>query len=170
MVLAIAFVGYWLRSHLNRAGHDTHVSALAAVPDSLGPGDIRIYNADSTMDLVLVGDRIAAGMAPKMVHRIRAELDSSRKPDSGLGGSIASMVKKTVAGAIGTHAMYALSVFRDVRYRHGHMILEWKSGGSETMFRNSNVNGKRTDDTFSEADAERFIAAVHARQKELGGS
>lgn len=174
VVVAIAFVAYWVRDHvLNLGHHGTHVAALAVVPDSLGPGDLRIYNTDSTLDVVLMGDRIAAGLAPRMIEQVRLKLDSSKHADSGLGGSIASMVKKSVAGAIGTHAMYALADIRDIRYDNGHLILLWKSGGSQTMFKGTHINmdDKQTnDDRFSKADAQRFIAAVHARQKELGGS
>ncbi len=165
---ALAFVGNWFRSRFASARHDTHVAALQAAPDSLGPGDLMILNADSTVDLTLAGDRIWAGLSPKMVAKVRADLDTTQHADTGLGGSIAKLVKRSVAGAIGTHAVYRLADLRDVRYENGRLIFDWKSGGHDTMFKNTNVNGDRADDSFRKEDAERFIAAVHARQKQLG--
>ncbi len=165
---ALAFVGNWFRSHFNSARHETHVAALEAPPDSLGPGDLLIQNADSSVDLILAGDRIWAGLSPKTVAKVRRQMDTSQRSDTGLGGSIAKLVKTGVAGAIDKHAVYRLSDLRDVRYENGRLIFDWKSGGHDTMFQNTRVNGDRADGTFSKEDAERFIAAVHARQKQLG--
>lgn len=168
VLVALALAGNWIRSHFMRVRHQTHVSALAAVPDSLGPGDIRILNADSSVDLVLAGDRIWAGLSPQTVAKVRTDLDSSQAADTGLGGSIAQLVKKQVSGAIGTHAVYRLSDLRDVTYENGRLVFEWKSGGHQTMFNDTHVNGKRADETFRKEDADRFIEAVRARMKELG--
>ena len=165
---ALAFVGNWLRARFSSARHDTHVAGLQMPPDSLGPGDVRILNADSSVDLMLVGDRIWAGLSPQMVAKVRRDMDTTQHADTGLGGSIANLVKKSVAGAIGTHAVYRLADVRDVRYENGRLLFDWKSGGHETMFRNTRVNGDRADDSFRKEDADRFIAAVHARQKQLG--
>jgi hypothetical protein len=55
-----------------------------------------------------------------------------------------------------------------VRYENGHLVFDWKTGGQHVMFEDTQVNGKKTSDTFPEPAAEAFIAAVHARQKELG--
>ena len=57
VILAIAFVS---RYFVRRTTEKTHmrVRTEAAVLDSLAPGDLRIYNVDSTVDLVLKGDEI----------------------------------------------------------------------------------------------------------------
>ena len=168
VVLAIAFVAQWLRSHTRRGREDTHISGLATPPDSMGPGDVRIYNADSTLDLLLIGNKLWAGLSPNVVAKIRTKLDSSSGRDSGLAEGFAAMIKQKVAGAIATHAEFALADLNDVRYEGGRIVFDWKTGSQHAMFDNANVNGKRASDTFRQADAERFIAAVHARQKELG--
>ncbi len=165
---ALAFIGHWVRSRFMSVRHQTHVVALQPVPDSLGPGDVRILNADSSVDLILAGDRIWAGLSPQMVAKVRHDMDTTQHADSGLGSSIATLVKKQVAGAIGTHAVYRVADLRDVRYESGRLIFVWKSGGHDSMFQNTDVNGRRADDSFRQEDAERFIAAVHARQKQLG--
>ena len=87
------------------------VRSEAAVLDTLAPGDMRIYNTDSTVDLVLKGNEILAGLSPKTIAKIQNELDTSAAGDtSGLGASISQIVK-SVAGAIGTHAAFPLSTF-----------------------------------------------------------
>lgn len=168
VVLAIAFVIHWVRSRIRSGVNDLHVSALTSPPDSLGPGDLRIYNADSSVDLILIGDRIAAGLSPRTVAEVRSSMDSSAKSDTGLGGSIAQLVQKTVAGAIATHAEFPLADLRDIRYENGKMVFDWKTGSHHALFESTNVNGRKAADTFRKEDAERFIAAVRARQKALG--
>ncbi|HEY5218163.1 MAG TPA: hypothetical protein VIJ16_00065 [Gemmatimonadaceae bacterium] len=164
----IAYLGNWLRRHvLSSHRNNIHVSALFTVPDTLGPGDIRIYNEDSTVDLLLIGNKIAAGLSPMEVAKIRKEMDSSSTPDSGLAGSIASMAKRKAAEYIGTHAAFALSDLRDVTYDGEHLNFEWKDGSNRLLFDNTRVNGKHERDDFRQADAQRFIDAVHARQKTM---
>lgn len=160
---------HWVKSRFHSGARDMHVTALATIPDSLGPGDLRIYNEDSTVDLLLIGDKIAAGLSPKTVAQVRTEMDSDAKSDTGLGGSIASLVKKSVAGAIGTHAEFPISDLRDVRYDNGRLVFEWKNGGHHNMFDATRVNGKKASDTFRQEDAQRFIDAVHARQQQGAG-
>ncbi|HEU4988757.1 MAG: hypothetical protein KGL93_04825 [Gemmatimonadota bacterium] len=168
VVVALAYVGNWVRGRFSRGVREMHVSSVAMPPDSLGPGDIRIYNADSTVDLLLVGDRIYAGLSPQMVAKVRRDMDTSAHADTGLGGSIAHLVKSKVAGAIGTHVVYKVADIRDVRLDNGTIVLDWKKGGHQTMFETTNVNGRRADNTFRPEDAQRFIDAVRARQQQLG--
>src|SRR5439155_3871251 len=124
---AIAIGFRWFH---RRAPSRTHVrlESEAPPPDSLGPGDARLYNADSTADVILKGDKIMVGLSPKTVARVRTEMDKSREKDtSGLGGAIASMVKKTVAENIGTHAVFPLADIRDLRYRNGELRVDWRN-------------------------------------------
>lgn len=168
VVVAVGVVIHWVRGSFHVNTRDTHVSGLVTLPDSLGPGDLRVYNADSTVDLVLIGDKIAAGLSPVMVDKIRQKMDSSSASDSGLGASIKSMVQRQVAGAINKHVEFKLADLTDVRYEAGRLVFEWKQGSQHSLFDSAEVDGKKASDTFRQADAERFIAAVHARQKELG--
>src|SRR5262245_64994820 len=74
-VLAIVLVTGYVRRRLPKH-RDLHV-ATAPAPDSLGPGDLRIYNTDSTIELVLKGDKVLAGLSLKMVEQIKAKTDTS---------------------------------------------------------------------------------------------
>lgn len=167
VVVAVAFVGNWAHNRFMRH-HDLHLTAVVPPPVSLGPGDLRIYNADSTLDVILTGDRILAGLSPMMVAKIRTDMDSGRNADTGLGGSIATMVKKTVAGAIDTHAAFALSDVKDVRFDGGRLILDWKDGSRHDLFSHTNVNGRGEKNSFRADDVQRLAAAVNARKKSLG--
>lgn len=165
IVLIVGFVKRRLPKH-----RDLHVAAAPA-PDSLGPGDLRIYNTDSTIDLVLKGDKILTGLSRKMVDQIKAELDTSTSKDtSGFGASISSMVKRSVAGAIGTHAAFPLTDVRDLRYVNGKVTFDWTDGRERQIFENTNINGKKASQSFREEDVQRLIAAVRARKAELAAA
>jgi len=135
----------------------------------LGAGDMRIYNRDSTVDLVLRGPEVLAGLSPKTVERVRAEMaKSSDKDSSGLGGLIASTVKQTVASTIGTHVAYPVSNIEAMRFENGQLIIEHTNGKTTRLFGDTKVNNREQGKTFDAADAQRFIDAVMARKKELG--
>jgi hypothetical protein len=163
VVLAIVLVGgFFARRMPSR--HHMRVQSEAPPPDSLGPGDVRIYNADSTVDLILQGNNILGGLSPKTIAKVKGELETSASHDtSGLGASISQIVKKSVAGAIGTHAVFPLSEIRDVRYEHGQMIFDWKDGGKHQLFGNTKVDGEQVSNSFRAEDAQRFIDAVRLR-------
>lgn len=164
VVLAIVFVGRYFMRRSPGASH-VRVRTEAAVLDSLGPGDLRIYNVDSTVDLVLKGDEILAGLSPKMIAKIQGELDTSASNDaSGIGGSISKMVKREVAGAIGTHAAFPLSNIRDIRYEGDQIVFDWKDGGQHQVFNSVKINNNgRASSSFRREDAERFVEAVKGR-------
>jgi hypothetical protein len=167
VIIAIVLVTGYVRRRLPKH-RDLHV-ATAPAPDSLGPGDLRIYNTDSTVDIVLQGDRILAGLSPKMVEQIKAKIDTSTSKDSsGLGASIGNIVKRSVAGAIGTHAAFPLAEVRDLRYVNGQVRFDWTDGRERQIFENTDINGTKASKSFREEDVQRLIAAVRARKAELG--
>lgn len=166
IVLTIGVVAIWFLRRAPR--EEIQIQAEAPSVESLGPGDIQIYNSDSTVDLVLQGDRILAGLSPQTIAKIRAELETSiAKDTSGVGGTIAQMVKRTVAGAIGTRVVYNLAEIRDVRYDDGELVLERERGGEAELFKNTKVDGKPLSKSFRPEDAQRFIAAVRQRKNSM---
>jgi hypothetical protein len=163
VVLALVFVSGYVMRHMSGRRH-VRVQTEAVVPETLAPGDLRIFNMDSSVDLILAGDKILAGLSPKMVAEVKTKLETSAAGDtSGLGGSIAQIVKKSVAGAIGTHAVFPLSDIRDIRYEHEQIIVDWKDGGTHNLFGSTKVNDHSVSNSFRPDDARRFIDAVHAR-------
>jgi hypothetical protein len=166
VVLAIVIAGAYV-GHRTPKRHQMRLQTEVPPPEALGPGDMRIYNADSSVDLILQGDKILAGLSPKTIAKVRGDLQRSAEKDtSGLGGSIAQMVKKEVAGAIGTHAAFPVSNISDIRYEDEQIVVEWKDGGKYQLFGNTRVDGSKVSNTFSREDAERFVAAVKARMTE----
>lgn len=166
----VLVVGY-ISHRMPHPQRHVRVQTEAPPADSLGPGDIQIYNADSSVDLILQGNKILAGLSPKTVAKVRDDLDTSEDHDTtGIGRAISQMVKRTVANAIGTHVVYPLSDIRDIRYEHGEIQFDWANGGHHQMFGSTNVDGKDVSRTFRPEDAQRFIDAVHARKAGEGSS
>src|ERR1043166_7779923 len=109
IVIVLGATVAWVYRRLPRR-HSMRLAAERTVSDSLGAGDVRIYNADSAVDLVLQGNQVLAGLSPKTVGKVRTELKESTKGDTaGIGGSIANIVKSAVADNIGTHAAFPVA-------------------------------------------------------------
>jgi hypothetical protein len=163
VALAFVFVAGYFKRRVHR-NEPIHVQREAPATETLAPGDLRIYSADSTVDLVLSGDHILAGLSPKTVAKVKMKLDSSAARDTGgLGGSIGKLVKQSVAGAIGTHASYPLSEIRDIRLDGDQIVVDWKSGKRGELFGDAKINNEKFSSSFRHDDAERFVEAVRAR-------
>ncbi len=163
IALALVLVVGFFKRRVHRS-EPIHVQREAPATETLAAGDMRIYSADSTVDLVLSGDHILAGLSPKTIAKVKMKLDSSAARDTGgLGGSIGKLVKQSVAGAIGTHASYPLSEIRDIRLDGDQIVVDWKSGKRGELFGNTKINGENISSSFRHDDAERFVEAVRAR-------
>jgi hypothetical protein len=167
VVLALALVGRYFKNKFF-SSHGTVSVQREAPPanEALGPGDLRIYSSDSAVDLVLSGNNILAGLSPKTVEKVKREMEKSTDRDtSGFAGSISQIVKSSVAGAIGTHAVYALSDIREIRYEDGHIVFDAKDGKQHDLFGSTKVNGNKVSSSFRPDDAQRFVEAVRARME-----
>ena len=165
VVLALALVGRYFKHKFFASQGTVHVQREAPPPnEALGPGDLRIYSTDSSVDLVLSGNNILAGLSPKTVEKVKSEMAKSTDRDtSGFAGSISSLVKSSVAGAIGTHAVYPLSDMHDIRYEDGQIVFDAKNGKQHDLFGNTKINGNKVSSSFRPDDAQRFVEAVRAR-------
>lgn len=134
---------------------------------ALGTGDLRIYNRDSSVNLILQGDRILAGLSPQTVERVRRELESSTADDTGLGGSIAQIVKRSVAGSIGTHVVYPVRDIREIEYRDGQIVIVRHDGSATRLLGSVKTGETEAGKTFRPDDAQRFVEAVRARKRQL---
>jgi hypothetical protein len=160
-------VGRYFKNRFFASHGTVHVQREAPpANEALGPGDLRIYSADSSVDLVLSGNNILAGLSPKTVEKVKSEMERSTDRDtSGFAGSISKMVKSSVAGAIGTHAVYPLSEIREIRYEDGQIVFDAKDGKQHDLFGNTKVNGNKVSNSFRPDDAQRFVEAVRARME-----
>src|SRR5262245_36316326 len=162
--LAIFLVAGWV---WRRVPHGSNLRVMPApvADEAMAPGDLRIYNRDSSVDVVLQADRLLAGLSPKTVAKVQEKMKESQVKDtSGIGGLIASTVKQTVANAIGTHVAYPLSEIREIRYEDGQLIIEKVKGGETRLFGDAKVDEREVGKQFSEEDAQRLIDAVKARK------
>jgi hypothetical protein len=168
IIFAIVFVGAWFGHKVSRRTSHVRVQRQEVSEQALGPGDLRIYNIDSTVDLILHNDQVLAGLSPKTAAKIRDEMQKSSDRDStGLGGFIAQTVKQTVANAITTHVVYRVADIDELRYEDGEIVMVGPDGKTSTLFGNTKVNGENESKSFRAEDAERFIEAVRARKRQL---
>ncbi|HWJ12269.1 MAG TPA: hypothetical protein VNS10_00930 [Gemmatimonadaceae bacterium] len=165
VILAIVFIsGYFIHKRVPTRRHSMRVQTEAPPPTVLAPGDLRIYNRDSSVDLVLAGNNILAGLSPKTIAKVKDAVNAKTAGETtGFGGSIAQIVKTSVASAIGTHAVFPVSDISDIRYQHNTIVVDWKNGDKHELFSNTKVDGEKVSRTFAEEDADRFIAAVKDR-------
>lgn len=146
------------------------VEGGAPVMEALGPGDMRIYNQDSSVTLVLRGGEVLAGLSPEMREKITQEISQSTADDTtGFGATIANVVKTTVASAIGTQAVYPVRDIREIEYEDGQIVIVRSGGRRVELLGNVKTDGERISRTFAREDALRFVDAVRARKRALEG-
>lgn len=129
----------------------------------LGPGDVMITNRDSSVDMALVGQKIVVRLSDKTMEKVRRETDTSAVKDSGFGGSIERLVKRTVQSTLGQQFDYSLSDVKDARYENGTIVLD-VNGKEPRLLANTKVGGEKLMESFRPEDAQRFVAAVNARK------
>lgn len=169
VALAIVVAGSWMGRKVSRRSGPNHVRVEGAAPAAvtLAAGDVQIFNEDGSVDVILAGNRLSAGLSPAKLAEVREKIARSTDKDTaGLGGSIAAMVKQTVAEKIGIRAVYPVAAIRDMRYDNGRILIRWRDGTESTLLGdNVKVDGESIGKSFRREDAERLIAAVRARQR-----
>jgi hypothetical protein len=130
---------------------------------TLGPGDVKITNEDSSVDMAVVGQRIVVRLSDKTMARVREKTDTSKLTDSGLASSIKRMVNRTVESTLGQQFEYPLSDVRSARYENGAIVLD-VNGREPRLLANTKVGGKKLLESFRPDDARRFVAAVNAKK------
>ena len=134
---------------------------------TLGPGDVQIMNADSSIELAVIGDSIVTGLGPKVIAEVAKSTDTSKVKGDGFSASIEKMVKSTVANAMNHEVRYAVADVQRVQFTNGKIEFYWKDGSRMKLFENAKRNDKPVSETFSEADAKQFIAAFDAKKAAL---
>jgi hypothetical protein len=171
IVLAIGLAIGWAKRRAPGRGN-MHMQVDPPAVQTLSGGDLQIFSVDTTVELMLKGDRIYAGLSPKIVDKVRQNLaKESDRDSSGLGGAIAAMVKEQVAEKIATRMVYNLRDIRDIEFREPSIVIAWKRGGEEHLFGSVKINDddgrNRHANRFRREDAERFVEAVRERLREI---
>lgn len=130
----------------------------------LGPGDIRVLNSDSSIEIAVIGDSIVTGFGPRVLSELRKSTDPASVSGGGFGANIEKMVKSAVADALNKEIKYAIADVQDVRYEDGKLQFFSRDGSRMKILEGTHSNDKPISETFSVADAQRFIEAFHARK------
>lgn len=133
----------------------------------LDPGDIRILNADSTVELALVGDKVTSGLAPKVLAKIKDETSAKEDTGNDFGNSLSRVIKSAVSTAMSKQVSYPVSDIQDVRYEGGRLVFVWKDGKPMNLLEHSSVDGKPVLQSFKPEDAQAFVAAFRRRKAVL---
>jgi hypothetical protein len=168
IVFIASFIGRRVTAEVRDKTDGMSVSKQGPTVAQLGPGDVQILTTDGNFDVTLQGDKISAGLSPKMQEQVKAGLTKDASKESGLGGIIAGAAKSAVASAIGIHVSWELANIREVRFRDGKLTLIDKDGSTHGLSENNKNDSGKEGAKFDPADAERFIAAVNKRKAELG--
>lgn len=147
--------------------HVSRPSSTAPADLSLAAGDIRITSADGGVDLALIGDSISGGLSQTALAKVRRETDTNAVHGDDIGASIEKMVKGTVQSALATRVSFPLSAVRDVRYDGKRLVFDW-AGKAQPGFGHVSVDNRDVLESFNPDDAQRFVIAVRARQRERG--
>ena len=129
---------------------------------TLGPGDVKVVNEDSSVEMAVVGQQIVVRLSDKTMNKVRQETDTTHA-DSGFGGSIEKMVKRTVQSALGQQFTYPLSDVRDAKYEDGTIVLD-VNGKQPRLLANTKFNGRKLLESFRPDDAKRFVDAVNKKK------
>jgi hypothetical protein len=169
----IVFVVSWIGGRVvDKVAEKTAegISVTKQGPDValLGPGDLQILTTDGNFDVTLVGNKISAGLSPKMIAQVRDEMAKESKDETGFGAVIAGAVKSGVASAIGIHVSWDLANIREVQYKDGKLTIIDRDGDTHGLSGDSKDKNGKENARFAPEDAERFIAAVNKRKAELG--
>jgi hypothetical protein len=180
LVLVMMTVGIGLAFVVNRRGisfdadedrgrREVTIATDVPAASQLAAGDMQLFNEDSTVDLILQGRHILAGLSPKTVERVRSEIRNAGPDDSsGIAGMIASTVKEQVADKIGTHVRYDIAEIEDIRLEDDRLVMEWKSGKEQQLFESVKIDRERgRANRFRPEEAQRFIELVKERQRQI---
>jgi len=167
-VIALAMVAVACGRHdSNRDARNVETQGNVANRDTaltLGPGDVKIVSEDSSVDLALVGQRIVVRLSDKTMNKVRSETDAMGVKDSGFGGSIERLVKRTVQSALAHQFEYPLSEVRDAKYENGAIVIEPNGDRQPRVLANTKINGRKLMESFRPDDAKRFVAAVNTKK------
>lgn len=127
----------------------------------LGAGDVRVTSTDGALVLSLIGDTVRTRLGDSVFAKVQREMTADTSRGAGaLGGFVARTVQGAVNGAMQAAAGLSLRVpvaeVRAASFADGELHLRTGSSNS--------VKGRFTPD-----DAERFLAALRARQQQPSG-
>jgi hypothetical protein len=132
----------------------------------LGPGDVQIASTDSSVEIAVIGDTIVTGLGKRVRDEVRRATDTGAVQGSGFAAGIEKLVKSKVADAMGTQLLFPVKDVEEITFTDGKLQLRGTGGSKIRLFENSRKNGESSN-LFRAEDADRLIAAFHARRAAL---
>ncbi len=163
LVLTTFLVGCGGHSDDASENASVHISTTHAESAPLKDGDVRIDVQSGGVDLALIGDTISSGLSQTTIATAARETDSSTVKGTGFGASIEKMVKSSVQKGLGTRVGFPISDIKSAAYRDGKISFDFVDGHKK-VFDQAKINNKPLLESFSPADAQRFVDAVNARK------
>jgi hypothetical protein len=127
-----------------------------------GTDDIAIVTTDGGITMAVRGDSIRLRFSDSLMKKINKDLDTSKVEDKGFGGDIARMVKKQVASSLGGEMSTPLGDIEDAKVENGTIVFVYADKSKKQPFGNTTSNDRPLLSSFSQADAEKFVAYVKA--------
>jgi hypothetical protein len=152
-----------------RVGRGSQGDVVRGDDPPLGSGDVRVTSVDGMLTLAVIGDSVRMRAGDSIAVVARRAMAKQADTAAGFGGFVARTVTGAVGGALDAASRFAVRVpvteVRDLRYEEGQ--IRFRTGDEGRRGRKHEHDGG-TSARFARADAERFIAAVRARQRALG--
>jgi citrate lyase gamma subunit len=168
LALALAACSGRDDASVQQAGSARSTVVQRAPLPALGPGDLVITTRGGQVDLALVRDRVLMRLSDSTMRDVRSDLDTRASTEKGFGGWIERTVKSGVSKVLEHQIEVPVADIRDVRYENGELRFDLRNKTRLDM-RTIKVDDKPALESFAPADAERFVAAVHAAMRREGG-
>ena len=127
-----------------------------------GAEDIAIVTTDGGITMSIRSDSIRLRFSDSLLTKINKDLDTEKVEEKGFGGEIAKMVKKQVAASLGGEMSTPLGDIEDAKVESGTIVFLYADKSKKQPFGNTKSNDKPLMRSFSQADAEKFVAYIKA--------
>jgi hypothetical protein len=129
-----------------------------------------IRTSDGTMKLGLVRDTVFMGLTDSVLAAARADMArDTQETGSAFAGAVERYVKKKVSSALGTRLTYPLADLDSATYHKGAIKFAYRER-RRMAFEDVSQNGHKALESFSPADAQRFVTTVNAALRGQRGS
>lgn len=129
-----------------------------------------IRTTDGTINLGLVNDTVFMGLTDSVLAVARADMArDTEEAKSVFAGTIERFVKKKVSSALGTRLKYPLAELDSATYSGGAIKFAYRERRS-MAFEDVSQNGHKALQSFSPADAQRFVAILNSAIRKVRGT
>jgi hypothetical protein len=129
-----------------------------------------IRTTDGTMQLGLAHDTVFMGLTDSVLALARTDMArDTQETGSAFAAAVERYVKKKVSSALATKLTYPFADLDSATYRNGAIKFAYRERRRMT-FEDVSQNGRKALESFSPADAERFVTTVNSALREQRGN